>query len=66
MFGEHGIAYEPGATFGERVWAMAESIRRGFEQSGYIVRGQNPTLPEKAKKIVEKREREHRSLFGPG
>lgn len=58
MFGEHGIAYEPGTTLGERVWALAETVRREFEKSGHVVRAQNPLLPEKAKEIVEKRERE--------
>ena len=56
MFGEDGIAYEPGTTLGERVWALAETVRRRFEKAGHVVRGQNPALPEKAKQLVEKRE----------
>ena len=49
MFGEDGIAYEPGTTLGERVWILAETVRRRFEKAGHIVRSQNPLLPEKAK-----------------
>ena len=55
MFGENGIAYEPGATLSERVWALAETFRRNAEKAGHVVRGQSPLLPEKAKQIVEKR-----------
>ena len=66
MFGEDGIAYEPSTTFGERVWALAETVRRRFEKAGHIVRGQNLFLPEKAKQIVEKREREQRGLLSTG
>ncbi len=63
MFGDDGIAYEPGATLGERVFALAETVRRRFEKAGYFVRGQNPLLPEKAKQIVEKRERKERAFL---
>ena len=66
FFGEHGLAYEDSATLGERVWALAETVRRRFEESGCVVRGENPALPEKAKQIVEQREREKRSFFSAG
>ena len=66
MFGEDGVAYERGATLGCRVFALAETVRRRFEKAGYFVRGQNPLLPEKAKQIIEERERKERALLGAG
>lgn len=56
-FGEHGIAYEPGTTLGDKAWILAETVRRRFEEAGHVVRGQNPLLPEHVKKIVDERER---------
>ena len=66
LYGEHGIAYEPGTTLGVSAWVLAETVRRRFEKAGHLVRGQNPLLPEEALQIVEKRESEEASLLSSG
>ena len=66
MFGENGIANEPGTTLGVCVWALAETVRRRYEKAGHLVRGQDPLFPEQAKQIVEKRERKKCAGFASG
>lgn len=56
IFGKHGIAYEPGTPLSDRAWLLTETVRRRFEEAGYVVRGQNPAFPEHLQKIIEKRE----------
>ena len=58
--------YEPGASLGERVWALAEIVRRRFEEAGHVVSGQDPALPEKAKQVADEYERKETSLIGSG
>jgi hypothetical protein len=66
LYGEHGLMYEPSASLGERVWALAETVRRRFEQAGQVVRGQSPFLPQKAKQIADEHERKEASFFATG
>ena len=66
LFGDDGVGYEPSATLGERVGALAEIVRRRFEKAGCVVSGDDTLLSEKVKQIVEKYESQQRGFLGTG